>query len=193
MTERESTIILMKKVQVLKYKYALIPLVLVVGSFFLSNKLPQNIVQILSTTGLILYLMILFKFRLGRVGIEMESNAILSPISGKIKSINEDNSKVEIKIVKNNFDSCAIRFTFADDEWENNCLINQNTDIKCEFSSEKILINKSEQSRQALLAGFILQPTECLISFPKEKIKANVKIGDKCFAGRTTLGFYNEN
>ena len=193
MNERESTIILMKKVQAQKYKYALVPLILVVGSFFLSNKLPQEIVQILSVTGMILYLMILFKFRLGRGGIHNDSNAILSPISGKVKSIEENDSIVTIKIEKSNFDACGIRFTFENDIWENDTIVNPNTNINCEFSSNKIIKNITDQSMQGNLAGFYLSKMSCIISIPLEKVKLNIKVGDKCFAGKTTLGFYNEN
>lgn len=193
MTTKESTMILLKKVQAIKYKYALVPLLLVVGSFFLSNKLPKEIVQILSVSGMLLYLMILFKFRIGHVGIEIEPTAVVSPISGKITSIDENDSIVKIKIEKNNLDPCGIRFTFDNDIWEGDSLINSKTNLSCEFSSKKIIKNITDQSTQGALAGFYLFRTSCSVCLSTDKIKANVKVGDKCFAGKTTLGFYNEN
>ncbi len=193
MNERKSTHNLLKEIQLLKYKYALLPLILVIGSFFLSVKLPLNTVRILSLTGMILYLILLFKFRIGRAGLETKSNEILSPVYGIIKSIEEKESNVEVVIYKNYFVPCGIRFTFDNDVWENESLVNSKTNVICNFSSKKILKNRTDQSTQGNLAGFLLSSSECVVSLPKNKIAISVKTGEKCFAGKTTLGIYNEN
>jgi hypothetical protein len=193
MREKDSISEIFKKIQALKYKYALLPLSLVIMSYFLSYKLPRQSVQILSIIGLVLYLLTLYKFRLGRSSYASNSDNIISPISGKVKFVEEDESLVKIVIYKNFLDVCVIRFSFENDFWENDLLRNSKTNIQCEFSSKKIIKNVINQSLQGEIAGFNLSKMTCTVSLPKDKIKLEVKEGDKCIAGKTTLGIYNEN
>ena len=85
------------KIQKLKYKAAIFPILLVIISFGLNMIFELDQVKYLSIIGLIWYILIIIQFRVRRnYPPESETDIILSPIYGKITKI-EDNSITIIK------------------------------------------------------------------------------------------------
>ena len=94
-------------IQKKKYKFLLIPILLVLISFVANFYISHDFLKLLSLIGFILYLFISFLFRVKRLHSISDNNdqAILSPIYGIIKTI----SPQKIVIEKRWFDPIELR------------------------------------------------------------------------------------
>lgn len=157
------------KIQKLKYKAAIFPILLVIISFGLNILFELDQVKYLSIIGLIWYIFIIIKFRVRRnYPPESESEIILSPIYGKIIEI--EGSSITIK--KGIFQSADIRYT------------GQNIEVK--IKSKKVNYFEEQTTLAGKLIGVISSSAICICEVP-EDWKIEINIDDKIVAGETIL------
>ncbi len=107
--EKYNPISVITKIQKIKYKFALIPIILVVLSFISGKYLGEEISKYFALTGLILYLAITFLFKINyryRMAEGVEAQFVF-PISGKV--IGKEENYLIIK--KNPFFLADIRYS----------------------------------------------------------------------------------
>ena len=157
------------KIQKLKYKAAIFPILLVIISFGSNILFELDQVKYLSIIGLIWYIFIIVKFRIRKnYPPESEAEIILSPIYGKIVKI-EGNS---ITIKKGIFQSADIRYT------------GQN--IKVKIGSKKVNYFEERPTLAGKLIGVISSSAICICEIHGEW-NIEINIGDKVVAGETIL------
>ena len=157
------------KIQKLKYRAAIFPILLVIMSFGLNMVFAFDQAKYLSVIGLIWYILIIIQFRVRRnYPPESETEIILSPIYGKVIKI-EDNS---ITIKKGFFQAADLRYT------------GQNIEIKIE--SKKVTYFDEQPTLTGKLIGVVSYSAICICEIP-ESWKTEVNIGDKIVAGETIL------
>ncbi len=159
----------LSKIQKLKYKTAVFPILLVIISFGSNLLFDIDQAKYLSVIGLIWYIFIIIQFRITRnFPPESETKIIISPIYGKVTKI-EDGS---ITIKKGIFRSADIRYA------------GQNIEVK--IKSKQVNYFEDDPSLAGRLIGVISTPAICICEIPNDwKIKIN--IGDKIVAGETIL------
>ncbi|MCK5050096.1 MAG: hypothetical protein KAS53_00045 [Candidatus Cloacimonetes bacterium] len=157
------------KIQKLKYKAAIFPILLVIISFGLNLIFEIDQAKYLSVIGLIWYIFIIIRFRITRnYPPESETKNILSPIYGKVIKI-EDSS---ITIKKGIFQSADFRYT------------GQNIEVK--IKSKQVNYFEDQPSLTGRLIGIISSSVICICEIPNDW-KIEITIGDKVVAGETIL------
>lgn len=157
------------KIQKLKYRAAIFPILLVIISFVVNMTLGFEPIKYVSLIGLFWYVFIIMKFRIKRAYPSENKNKILiSPVHGKIVKI-EGNF---ITIKRGFFDAADLRFS------------GQELDV--EFDTKRVIYFEEKPTTPGKLIGVILAPAICKISVT-EGWKILVKAGDKISAGETVL------
>ena len=157
------------KIQKLKYKAAIFPILLVIISFGLNMIFELDQAKYLSIIGLIWYILIIMQFRVRRnVPPESELKIILSPIYGKVTKI-DDNC---ITIKKGFFQPADIRYA------------GQNFDVI--IQSKQAIFFEEQPSLAGKLIGVISSSAICICKIPEEW-KVEINIGDNVVAGETIL------
>jgi hypothetical protein len=93
-----------------KYKSGLIPILIILVGFTLQLsgiKIPFN--SIIMSLSLVAYLAVLFVYRIGNPTIPGQDNIIVSPVHGKVLSVEQVNDMVKIRIHKSMFDPIELR------------------------------------------------------------------------------------
>ena len=153
------------KIQKLKYKAAIFPILLVVISFILNLFFELDQAKYLSIFGLIWYIFIIIQFRVRRnYPPESETEIILSPIYGKVTKI-ENNS---ITIKKGVFQSADIRYP------------GQNIEVK--IDSRKVTYFEEQPALTGKLIGVLPTPAICICEIPDDW-KIEIDIDDKAISG----------
>ena len=157
------------KIQKLKYKSAISPILLVFISFGLNIIFELDQAKYLSIIGLIWYIFIILKFRVRRnYPPKSENEIILSPIYGRIIKI-ENNS---IIIKKGFFQPADMRYA------------GQSIEVKIE--SKQVSYFEEQPNIAGRLIGIIASSAICICKIPEDwKIEKN--IGDRVVAGETIL------
>ena len=157
------------KIQKLKYKAAIFPILLVFISFVLNITLELDQAKYLSIIGLIWYIFIIIQFRVRRnYPPENENKIVLSPIYGKVTKI-EDNS---ITIKKGFSQSADIRYA------------GQNIEVKME--SAKVIYFEEQPTLTGKLIGVLTSSAMCICKIPDDW-NIEINIDDKVIAGETIL------
>ena len=157
------------KIQKLKYKAAIFPILLVFISFGLNMIFELDQAKYLSIIGLIWYILIIIQFRVRRnYPPESENEIVLSPIYGRVTKI-EDNS---ITIKKGFFQAADIRYS------------GQNVEVK--IDSKKVTYFEEQPTLTGKLIGVVSFSAICICEVSKDW-KAEVNIGGKVVAGETIL------
>lgn len=157
------------KIQKLKYKAAIYPILLVIISFGFNMIFEFDQAKYLSVIGLIWYILIIIQFRVRRnYPPESETNIVLSPIYGKVVKI-EENS---ITIKKGFFQSADFRYSGQNIEVK---IISKQVNY---FDEQAILIGK--------LIGIIPSSAICICEIPNDW-KIEINTGDKVVAGESIL------
>ncbi len=157
------------KIQKLKYRAAILPVLLVIFSFGLNMIYEIDQAKYFSVIGLFWYILIIIQFRVTRNHPpEIEAEIILSPIYGKVTKI-EDGF---ITIKKGLFQSADIRYA------------GQNIQVK--IKSKKVNYFEEQPSLSGRLIGVISSSAICICDIP-EVWKIEINIGDKVVAGETIL------
>jgi len=157
------------KIQKLKYKAALFPILLVFISFGFNMIFKIDQAKYLSIIGLIWYIFIIIQFRVRRnYPPENEKEIVLSPIYGKVTKI-EDNS---ITIKKGYFQSADIRYA------------GQNIEVN--INSKKAIYFEEQYTLTGKLIGVITSSAICICKIPDD-LKIEIDIGNKVVAGETIL------
>lgn len=157
------------KIQKLKYKAAIFPILLVFISFGLNMIFELDQAKYLSIIGLIWYILIIIQFRVRRnYPPESETEIILSPIYGKVIKI-EDNL---ISIKKSFFQAADIRYS------------GQNIEVK--INSKKVTYFEEHPTLTGKLIGVVSSSTMCICEIP-ENWSIQINVDDKVVAGETIL------
>lgn len=157
------------KIQKLKYKAAIFPILLVVISFVLNMFFELDQAKYLSIIGLIWYIFIIIQFRVRRnYPPESETEIVLSPIYGRVSKI-ENNS---ITIKKGFFQSADIRY------------LGQNIEVK--IDSRKVIYFEEQPTLNGKLIGVVPSSAMCICKIPVGW-KIEINIDDKVIAGETIL------
>jgi hypothetical protein len=165
------------RIQKQKYKIATFPILVVVIGFFLHSSFQFAFLKYVSLAGLLGYIFVIMLHKVNKaVPPTCESSCILSPISGKISSIDSRS----IEIIKSIFDPIDIRCASND---ENNQSIWK--DRKPKFFEENCQL-------PGKLIGMITGNANCFFDVP-DNYKIEVVIGKKVIAGETILAKISEN
>ena len=157
------------KIQKLKYRAAILPVLLVIISFGLNIIYEIDLAKYFSVIGLFWYIFIIIQFRVTRNHPpEIEAEIILSPIYGKVTNI-EDGF---ITIKKGLFQSADIRYA------------GQNIEVK--IKSNKVDYFEEQPSLSGKLIGVISSSAICICEI-SEDWKIIIKIGESVVAGETIL------
>ena len=157
------------KIQKLKYKAAILPILLVIISFGLNMIYVIDLAKYFSVIGLFWYIFIIIQFRVTRNHPpEIEAEIILSPIYGKVTKI-EDGF---ITIKKGLFQSADIRYA------------GKNIEVK--IKSKMMNYFEEQPSLSGRLIGIISSSAICICKI-SEDWKIEINIGDKVVAGETIL------
>ena len=157
------------KIQKLKYKAAVFPILLVIISFGTNLLFDIDQAKYLSVIGLIWYIFIIIQFRITRnYPPESETEIILSPIYGKVTKI--EGGSITIK--KGSFQSADFRYT------------GQNIEVK--IKSKQVTYFEDQPSLAGRLIGVISTSAICICEMPTDW-KIEINVGDKVVAGETIL------
>ena len=164
------------KAQKLKYRAALIPILLVILGLLLSNYTKFSYAKYISLLGLIGYFWVILKFRIHkRVSPTIEETVIYAPIHGKIISVSEKDDKIIVAFAKGLFQPVEIRCPSVE----------KNTVISCEKG--KISWFERSAFKPKKMVGIVHAAAIVKISFPKE-YKLLLSKGSKVIAGETEIG-----
>ena len=159
----------LSKIQKLKYKAAIFPILLVIISFGFNMIFELDQAKYLSIIGLIWYIFIIIRFRVRRnYPPESVTEIILSPIYGKVTKI-ENNS---ITIKKGVFQSADIRYP------------GQNIEVK--IDSGKVTYFEEQPALTGKLIGVLPSPVICICEIPDDW-EIEINIDDKVIAGETIM------
>ncbi|MCF7857794.1 MAG: hypothetical protein K9N07_00515 [Candidatus Cloacimonetes bacterium] len=157
------------KIQQLKYKTAVFPILLVIISFGLNFFFALDLVKYLTLIGLVWYIIILMIFRIKRNYPPLsDSEIIVAPIYGKISKI-EGNV---ITITKSYFQPADLRYSG----------VNTTTD----FDSTRVRYFEADPQLTGRLIGVVPAKTKCTCEIPIDW-GINVNVGEKVVAGGTIL------
>ena len=157
------------KIQKLKYKAAIFPILIVFISFGLNIIFKIDQAKYLSIIGLIWYIFIIIQFRVRRnYPPESVTGIVLSPIYGKVTKI-EDNS---IIIKKNFFQAADIRYS------------GQNIEMK--IKSTKVIYFEEQPTLTGKLIGVVLSSAICICKIPDD-LKIEVDLDEQVVSGETIL------
>ncbi len=157
-----------KKIQIKKYQFASIPILIVVAGFLLNSFLNVAVAKYISLFGLMLYVVVIMQFRVTKAVLPKSSgNSVLAPIFGKVTKL----EKNTITIQKRFFQPADLRVSFQ-------------TEI-CTFS--KGSVSRFEVSSQlGRLVGIAIGKIECRCKIP-ENFVILVENGENVKAGETVL------
>ncbi|MCD4817886.1 MAG: hypothetical protein K8S23_04280 [Candidatus Cloacimonetes bacterium] len=157
------------QVQRIKYKYMAVPAVIVFGSFFTNFYVEKDALKYISLFGLLLYLAILFYFKINRSFEPDKGKSILSPITGSVISFDEQN---KIVIIKKKFQqNIEIRNPSEDDE------------IVPIYKGKTNIFVRNSQLKGELI-GVILGSGFCELKIPLGFVP-KVSVGDIVHSGET--------
>jgi len=164
--EKYNPIKVVSAIQKLKFKYATVPIIMVLVSFALSKYLGEEISKYLSLAGLILYFSTTMLFKVNRrLQIpEAENLELVFPVSGRISALEDG-----YVIIKKSW------FGLADIRWSG-------TDFQPENISGKAYVFDSEPSVIGQLIGVVPFSAEYKFHISSE-LAAQYKIGDSVNAG----------
>lgn len=186
----------------IKYRKALIPLIIVIGAFFIQMSSGNPNLRYLSLLGLIYYLFLLLIFRVNRYPVEPDDTTVLSPVNGKVIKIESDESGEIIFINKNFLQAADIRFSTGDERPDHIVVTETNTETvkrnELSFTDNKNLTGWTLKGnsifffpgtpvQQGVLTGIIPGNALCVYRLTP-KITLRVKTSDKVEAGITVLG-----
>ena len=158
------------KIQNLKYRTAMLPIIIVVVSFGINMIFKVDIVKYCALLGLIFYIFVMMCYRIKKQAPpEIPDTAILSPIHGKIFQIDAN----RIKIKKHILEAADLR-----------CSSKENIEI--EFSKSRLFRFEDDCNMPGKLIGIIPHSVICTITIP-ENYKIEVSPGEKVEAGETIL------
>ena len=157
------------RIQKLKFKAAIFPILLVILSFGLNILFELEQVKYLSIIGLIWYIFIIIQFRVKRnYPLESETEIVLSPIYGKVTKI--ENRFITIK--KGLFQFADIRYT------------GQNIEVR--IKSKRVSYFEDQPTLAGKLFGVVSSSAICICKIPKDW-KIEINTGNKVVAGETIL------
>jgi len=157
------------KLQKLKYKAAIFPILLIAISFGLNIIFELDQAKYLSIIGLLWYIFIIMKFRVNRNHPPTTKNEIiLSPIYGKITKI--ENNLITIK--KGIFHSADLRYA------------GQNIEVN--IDSKHVKYFEDQPDLAGKLIGIIFSSANGFCRIPDDW-KIEINIGEKVTAGETIL------
>ncbi|MCD6176913.1 MAG: hypothetical protein J7K29_03640 [Candidatus Cloacimonetes bacterium] len=157
------------KIQKLKYKASIFPILLVIISFGLNMIFELDQAKYLSIIGLIWYILNIIRFRVRRnYPPENKNEIILSPIYGKVIKI--ENNLITIK--KGLFQAADIRYS--------------GKNIVVKIKSEHINYFEDQPSLVGKLIGIISSSAICICEITNN-YKIEINVGNKVVAGETIL------
>ncbi len=158
------------KLQNIKYRVLVFPILTIIISFGVYYIFRIDFVKYFSIAGLIAYFFIMMLFRVKRtIPPQTENNIILAPIFGKVSEIKD--RKVIIK--KSLFQPADIR-----------CAANGK---EINITSSRIYWFERNATLQGKLIGVVPSNAECICEVPDE-FDIEVKVGQKIEAGETIIG-----
>lgn len=163
----------LRKIQKIKYKAALIPILLVIISFVINIVFQVIFVKYIALLGLLFYIITLLRYRVKNAHPPEElDHIILSPIHGKVIKIG-DNS---ILIKKGVFSAADIR----------------SSQSKFKINNKNIIWFERDAKLDGKLIGFVAESTLCNCEIPDD-YRIVTKKKDKVEAGNTILAKLEDN
>jgi hypothetical protein len=156
-------------IQKLKYKAAAGPIVIIVLSFVIHLLTKADFTKYIAVFGVLLFYLILIKYKVKKILPNTDDNAIISPLNGKI--IKVENGEIVLK--KGGFQSAEIRYP-------------ANFKVKYNFFAKRIFLIDVESRVQGQLIGAAPYITGCSIKIPAD-FKIIVSVGDSVNSGETIL------
>ncbi len=165
------------KIQKQKYKIAIFPILIVIISFFLHSSFQFTFLKYFSLAGLLGYVFVIMLHKVNKaVPPVCEQKHILSPISGKITSIQNN----QIEIIKSIFDPIDIRYSSSSDK------------IDIIWKNRKPLFFEENCQLPGKLIGMIIGKSNCVLKL-SDDYEIEVEDGQKIFAGETIMAKISEN
>ncbi|MBN1948293.1 MAG: hypothetical protein JW784_00985 [Candidatus Cloacimonetes bacterium] len=154
----------------LKLKASILPLLIIIACFILDAVISFRPARYVSLAGLILYFLVVIRFRIRKTVPPEAAGKILAPVSGRVTEI----GNLHVIISKSIFRAADIRIASADPR------------VQIEFCSGKPIIFEHENGKAGNLIGIAPGRITCLCQFPADY---NVKVthGSVLTAGESIL------
>lgn len=108
------------RIQKEKYKMLAVPMVIIVINFALNFFYNIHFIKYLSAFAMLMYLVVLYLYRISHPSIEMNESNLLAPVNGKVKEIIKKEKNYQILIEKSWYESCEMRTMSNLDEIDQN-------------------------------------------------------------------------
>mgnify|MGYP006277759235 CR=1 FL=1 len=170
-----------------KYKFAAVPIAIIIISFVLFHINPNPVYKYFSIAGLFFYLFIFYIYRIRKTIPDTSPEHLLAPINGKISKVVNEN---KIIVNKSFFNPVEVRtMTSQDFLTKKSYILIENEDLGTKakiFSKKGKLLKYKSTDVQGQLIGFIPGNGFCEIE-TTSPWKLKVQEGDKIKAGETVL------
>lgn len=183
---------LLNRIKKLQYKAQIPALALLVLSFLLSfffatfnMRYPSLILSIISLTWF-MYVSACFRMR-QKLPIP-EPGQVLSPITGKVKSLKRSSDQYQLRIVKSFLDVVEIRCPHESAEWEGNALrlVFGETPLVFRFDTDNLVRFPEQEMQPGNVIGMISGSAVCSLNLSQSLMTA-LKPGDICDGGQTQI------
>lgn len=154
----------------LKLKASILPLLIIISCFFLDAVISFRPARYVSLAGLVLYFLVVLRFRIRKTAPPETAGKILAPVSGRVTEIGD----LYLIIYKSIFRAADIRLASADQR------------VLLEFSSGKSIIFEQENGKAGRLIGIAPGRITCRCQFPAE-YRVIVTTGSVLTAGESIL------
>ncbi len=176
-----------------KYKTALLPIIIIVLGFILKlGRIQIPYISILMGLSLVAYLAVIFLYRIGNPAIPEQDNVIVSPVHGKVISVEQSNGMIKIRINKSFFDPIELRCPIdiqekvIDSEIE---ISYGNHEIQMSFGEKTPIFFHDHGKVMGSLLGLMLGTFNVTLRFNESILSQPIPIknGDIVKAGETIL------
>ena len=171
----------------LKYRMMIPSIVIIIGSFLANFYIETSMLRWLAATALLMYFIVFWTFRLRRLVPPEEPNALLSPVCGKVKAVEEHPTETVIVIRKSMFDPADVRSALDGERpADPSTLRSESGDMSWRVVSGKLHLLDSRPGLQGRLVGVFAFSGECRVTVSKQW-KVEVAPGAPVLAGETVL------
>jgi hypothetical protein len=188
-----------KQWQFQKYKSAMIPVVIILAGFILTlSRIEIPYISIILGLSLVAYFAVLFIYRYGDPKIPEQNNVIVSPVTGKVFSVDRAGGTVQIRIAKAFIDPIDLRCPIGMKENidNSNVLIPfGDHEIQMSFGEKKPFIFHEPGKVAGSFLGLLKGSYHVTIRFDETILNQTltIKKGDIVHAGETILAELTES
>lgn len=182
----------LSRIKKMQYRSQVPPLALLILSFLISFVFASFNMRypslILSLISLVWFMYLRACYRIREKIPTPETDALLSPLTGKVGSLKRSSDLYQLKISKSFIDVVEIRCPHESAAWEGEALkvVYQEIPLVFRFEAENLHIFPKSEMKPGNTIGVIIGNAKCSISLPQSLV-TRLKPGEICEGGVTTI------